>query len=36
VANVLELRWLSANEAASRYGPTDGQTAIVVTLKRQR
>ncbi|HEX4575509.1 MAG TPA: hypothetical protein VH158_10275 [Gemmatimonadales bacterium] len=33
VANVRELRWLSANEAASRYGPTDGQSAIVVTLK---
>jgi len=31
---VLELHWLSANEAASRFGPTDGQTAIVVTLKR--
>jgi len=30
---VFELRWLSANQAASRYGPTDGP-AIVVTLKR--
>ena len=34
VENVLELRWLSANETASRFGPTDGQVAIVVTLKR--
>lgn len=33
-ARVLELHWLSANETASRFGPTDGQTAIVVTLKR--
>jgi hypothetical protein len=31
--SVLELRWLSANQAASRYGPTHGP-AIVVTLKR--
>jgi len=31
---VLEMRWLSANETASRYGPTDGQAAIVVKLKR--
>ena len=30
---VFELRWLSANQAGSRYGPTDG-AAIVVTLKR--
>ncbi|MGH2667930.1 MAG: hypothetical protein ACREMM_11310 [Gemmatimonadales bacterium] len=30
---VFELRWLSGNQAASRYGPTDGP-AIVVTLKR--
>jgi hypothetical protein len=29
---VAELRWLSANQAASRYGPTNGP-AIVVTLK---
>lgn len=36
VATVLELRWLSANEAASRYGPTEGQSAIVVTLKKQQ
>jgi hypothetical protein len=33
-ASVLEMRWLSANEAANRFGPTDGQAAIVVTLKR--
>jgi len=31
---VLELRWLSPFEAASRFGPTEGQAAIVVTLKR--
>ena len=31
---VLEMRMLSVNETASRYGPTDGQAAIVVTLKR--
>ncbi|HYT98824.1 MAG TPA: hypothetical protein VEK85_00510 [Gemmatimonadales bacterium] len=31
---VLEMRWLSANETAGRYGPTDGQAAIVVKLKR--
>jgi hypothetical protein len=31
---VQELRWMSQNEAASRFGPTDGQAAIVVTLKR--
>jgi hypothetical protein len=29
---VSELRWLSANQAASRFGPTNGP-AIVVTLK---
>jgi hypothetical protein len=34
VASVLELRWLSANEAAGRYGPTEGHTAIVVTLRK--
>ena len=33
-ARVLELRMLSTNETASRFGPTDGQAAIVVTLKR--
>jgi hypothetical protein len=32
--NVLEMRWLSANETASRFGPTDGQASIVLTLKR--
>jgi hypothetical protein len=32
-ASVLEMRWLSANETGSRYGPTNGQVAIVVTLK---
>jgi hypothetical protein len=31
--SVLELRWLSANQAASRYGPTEGP-GIVVTLRR--
>lgn len=31
---VAELRWLSANEAGSRFGPTEGGPAIVVTLKR--
>lgn len=31
---VLQMRWYSANEAASRFGPTDGQAAIEVTLKR--
>lgn len=30
---VLTLRWLSMNEAGSRFGPTEGP-AIVVTLKR--
>jgi len=30
---VEELRWLSANQAGSRFGPTNGP-AIVVTLKR--
>ena|SRR5712691_2445952 len=34
VAMVQEMRWLSANEAASRFGSTDGLAAIVVTLKR--
>ena len=33
-AGVLELRWLSPFEAANRFGPTEGQSAIVVTLKR--
>ena len=31
---VLELRWLSPFDAASRFGPTEGQAAILVTLKR--
>jgi hypothetical protein len=31
---VLQMRWYSANEAASRFGPTDGQAAIEVTLQR--
>jgi hypothetical protein len=31
---VLQMRWYGANEAASRFGPTDGQAAIEVTLKR--
>ena len=31
---VLELRWLSPFEAASRFSPTEGQAAIIVTLKR--
>jgi hypothetical protein len=31
---VEQLRWMSQNEAASRFGPTDGQAAIVLTLKR--
>ncbi|HLB83033.1 MAG TPA: hypothetical protein VJJ54_08065 [Gemmatimonadales bacterium] len=34
VETVLELRWLSPNEAAGRYGRSDGLAAIVVTLKR--
>jgi hypothetical protein len=34
VETVLEMRWLSPNEAASRFGPTEGYAAIVVTLKR--
>ena len=34
VEMVQEMRLLSVNEAASRFGPTDGQAAIVVTLKR--
>ncbi|HZI21574.1 MAG TPA: hypothetical protein VFD76_03635 [Gemmatimonadales bacterium] len=32
--NIQELRYLDQNETASRYGPTDGQVAIVVILKR--
>jgi len=34
VETVLELRWLSSSEAAGRYGRSDGQAAIAVTLKR--
>jgi len=34
VETVLEMRWLSQNEAASRFGPTEGYAAIVVTLRR--
>src|SRR5438132_743624 len=33
-ATVLELRWLSPFDAASRFSATDGQSAILVTLKR--
>jgi hypothetical protein len=31
---VLEMRWYGQNEAAGRFGPTDGQAAIEVTLQR--
>jgi len=31
---ILELRWLSPFEAANHFGPTEGQAAIIVTLKR--
>ncbi len=31
---VLQMRWYSQNEAASHFGPTDGQAAIEVTLQR--
>ena len=31
---VLEMRWYSATEAANRFGPTDGNAAIEVTLQR--
>lgn len=31
---ILEMRFLSQNETASRFGPTDGQVAIVVRLKK--
>ena len=31
---VQQMRWYSQNEAASRFGPTDGQAAIEVTLQR--
>ena len=32
VEAVLEMRWLSSNEAAARLGTRDGVTAIIVTL----
>jgi len=32
--SVQEMRFLSQNETASRYGPTDGQVAIVLVLKK--
>jgi len=31
---VQEMRFLSQNETASRYGPTEGQVAIVLILKK--
>ena len=31
---VQQMRWYSQNEAASRFGPTEGYAAIVVTLTR--
>lgn len=34
--SVQEMRFLSQNETASRYGPTDGQVAIVLILKKAR
>lgn len=34
--SVQELRFLSQNETASRYGPTDGQVAIVLILKKAK
>ena len=34
--SVQELRFLSQNETASRFGPTDGQVAIVLVLKKVR
>ena len=33
VETVLELHWLSSNEAAGRYGTPDGLAAIMVALK---
>jgi len=33
---VQEMRFLSQNETASRFGPTDGQVAIVLTLKKAK
>lgn len=34
--SVQEMRFLSQNETASRYGPTDGQVAIVLILKKAK
>lgn len=34
--SVQEMRFLSQNETAGRYGPTDGQVAIVLTLKKAK
>lgn len=34
--NIQEMRFLSQNETASRFGPTEGQVAIVVKLKKQQ
>ncbi len=34
--NIQEMRFLSQNETASRFGPTEGQVAIVVKLKKPR
>ncbi len=34
--SVQEMRFLSQTETASRYGPTDGQVAIVLTLKKAK
>ena len=33
--NIQEMRFLSQNETASRFGPTEGQVSIVVTLKKR-
>jgi len=32
--SVQEMRFLGQNETASRFGPTDGQVAIVLILKK--
>jgi len=32
--SVQEMRFLSQNETASRYGPTGGQVGIVLVLKK--
>jgi hypothetical protein len=31
---ILEMRWYGQNEAASRFGPTSGDAAIEITLKK--